>query len=99
MDIKKAIVDFFTPNNYGTTHAAITLAAMSPFILFDFAILAGLAGAATCGWWIYRELRGKGTLWNYPDDYQGIYSSWDRRMDWILPIITTVIALGIMIAF
>jgi hypothetical protein len=84
-----------SPNNYGITHAAITIAIMIPFALFGYLPLLAAAGAVSCAWWIHRELQGQGDLMGYPKDYKTIYSDWDRRMDWISPIIAAVVVFGI----
>lgn len=81
-------------NNYGITHAAITAGAMiGTQLIFGSTGLSAFVGGATAGWWTYRETQGPGTLLGYPKDYKGVYTDWDRRLDWMLPIAVTAILL------
>lgn len=96
-DLWNKLVDIVEPylyqkNNYGVTHLLISMAVMIPIaVLFQSVILSCLVGAGLSIYFALKELKGVGNLWGYPDTYNGRFSDWDRRMDWILPLIGNLI--------
>ena len=80
-------------DNYGTTHALAT-AGVTLGTAYVAPEYTWVAGAASCGYFVYRESRGPGNLFGYPSDYQGKHSDADRILDWTLPCLT---ALGLTV--
>lgn len=91
--ILKKLKEFaFEKNNYGVTHLLMSMAVMIPVaILFTNTIVPYIVGYFLSLYFALKELNGPGDLWGYPKGYTGSFSNWDRRMDWILPLIGNLI--------
>ena len=76
-------------DNFGLTHLAITLGIMIPVAsLVSDSNVVGFVGGVVAGYWFWREWKGAGNLWGYPEGWQGEHNNdWDRRLDWGLPLL------------